>query len=185
DLDPFVVKGGDYVVNLIGDPGFQLVSPAVRFGHDALHMVLNIWALPMPDLRQTGDCEARDADAPHGPDACTERSGGCVIPADRQAAGIVLREVGDVYAGVRELRDALRLARRTGSTGREADVLASLGVALVYAGRTADGLAAFDLAVQQSSGVLAGRVMVRRGMALWTLGRYAAALDDLRRAVSV
>jgi hypothetical protein len=27
--------------------------------------------------------------------------------------------------------------------------------------------------------------MVRRGMALWTLGRYAAALDDLRRAVSV
>jgi tetratricopeptide (TPR) repeat protein len=83
------------------------------------------------------------------------------------------------------LRDALRLARRTASTGREADVLASLGVALVYAGRTADGLAAFDLAVQQSSGVLAGRVMVRRGMALWTLGRYAAALDDLRRAVSV
>jgi hypothetical protein len=72
------------VVNLIGDPGFQLVSPAVRFGHDALHMVLNIWALPMPDLRQTGDCEARDADAPHGPDACTERSGGCVIPADRE-----------------------------------------------------------------------------------------------------
>ena len=102
-----------------------------------------------------------------------------------QAAGIVLREVGDVNAGVRELRDALRLARRTGSAEREADVLASLGVALVYAGRTADGLAAFDRAVRLSSGVLAGRVLHRRGSALWALGRYAAALDDMRRAVSV
>ena len=52
-----------------------------------------------------------------------------------QAAGIVLRDTGDVDAGVRELRDALRLARRTGSADREADVLATLGLALVYAGR--------------------------------------------------
>ena len=92
-----------------------------------------------------------------------------------QAAGIVLREVGDVDAGVRELRTALRLARRTGSAEREADVLASLGVALVYAGRTADGLAALDRAAALSSGVLTGRVLHRRGIALWTLGRYAAA----------
>src|SRR5580700_6602390 len=32
-----------------------------------------------------------------------------------QAAAIVLRDFGDVEAGVRELRKALRLARRTGS----------------------------------------------------------------------
>jgi tetratricopeptide (TPR) repeat protein len=102
-----------------------------------------------------------------------------------QAAGIVLRDIGDVNAGVRELRGALRLARRTGSTEREADVLATLGAALVCAGRTADGLAAFNRAVQLSSGVLAGRVLHRRGMALWILGRHAAALDDARRAVSV
>ena len=88
-------------------------------------------------------------------------------------------------AGVRELRAALRLARRTGSPDREADVLAALGVALVYAGRTTDGLAAFDRAVHLASGVLAGRVLHRRGMVLWTLGRYAAALDDCRRAVNV
>ena len=44
-----------------------------------------------------------------------------------QAAGIVLRDIGDVQAGVRELRAALRLARRTGSAEREADVLATLG----------------------------------------------------------
>jgi tetratricopeptide (TPR) repeat protein len=102
-----------------------------------------------------------------------------------QAAGIVLRDIGDVNAGVRELRAALRLARRTGSAEREADVLATLGLALAYAGRTADGLAAFDGALALSSDVLAGRVLYRRGMALLEAGRYAAALDDLRRAVGV
>jgi tetratricopeptide (TPR) repeat protein len=102
-----------------------------------------------------------------------------------QAAGIVLRDTGDVNAGVRELRDALRLARRASAAEREADVLGSLGGAYVYAGRTADGLAALDRAVQLSSGVLLGRVLHRRGVTLWTLGRYASALDDLRRAVDV
>ena len=48
-----------------------------------------------------------------------------------------MREFGDVNASVRELRHALRLARRTGSAEREVDVLASLGVGLDYAGRTA------------------------------------------------
>ncbi|MGH3410696.1 MAG: hypothetical protein ACRDRJ_50610, partial [Streptosporangiaceae bacterium] len=66
-----------------------------------------------------------------------------------QAAGIVLREVGDVEAGVRELRSALRLARQTGSPEREADVLAGLAVALVYAGRSAAGLRAFDQALER------------------------------------
>jgi tetratricopeptide (TPR) repeat protein len=102
-----------------------------------------------------------------------------------QAAAIVAREFGDVEAGVRELRIALRMARRSCSAEREADVLASLGVALVYAGRTAAGLAAFDQAVHRSSGVLVARVLVRRGIALVTLGRYQAALVDLRHAAGV
>ncbi len=68
---------------------------------------------------------------------------------------------------------------------READVLGSLGTALVHAGRTADGLAAFDRAIELSVGVLKGRVLHRRGIVLWTLGRYPAALDDFRQAVSV
>ncbi|MGD0608035.1 MAG: CHAT domain-containing protein [Streptosporangiaceae bacterium] len=116
-----------------------------------------------------------------------------------QAAGIVLREFGDVEAGVRELRAALRLARRISSAEREADVLATLGVALIYAGKTTAGLAALDQSLNQaqaqaqaqalnqggrrSNGVLVARVLLRRGLALWTLGRYAAALDDLRQAV--
>ena len=102
-----------------------------------------------------------------------------------QAAAIVMREFGDVKASVRELREALRLARLTGSADRETDVIASLGVALVWAGRTKPGLAALDQAVQRSTGVLAARVLVRRGITRVTLGRYQEALDDLRRAVPV
>jgi tetratricopeptide (TPR) repeat protein len=102
-----------------------------------------------------------------------------------QAASIVLRDLGDTEAGLREIRLALRQARKTGSAEREADVLASLGIALVYAGRTAAGLAAFGQAVQRSTGVLAARVLARRGLVLWVLGQYPAALEDLRYAVAV
>jgi tetratricopeptide (TPR) repeat protein len=102
-----------------------------------------------------------------------------------QAVGIVLREFGDVDAGIRELQEALRLARSTRSAEREADVLAALGVGLVYAGQTAAGLTAFDQALRRCGGVTVGRVLVRRGMVLWTLGRYSAALDDLRQAITV
>jgi tetratricopeptide (TPR) repeat protein len=100
-----------------------------------------------------------------------------------QAAGIVLRDIGDVGAGVHELRASLRLARRTRLAEREGDVLGSLGLALVYAGRTADGLAAFDRAIEMTSGVLNGRVLHRRGLVRWTLGQNDAALDDFRRAI--
>ena len=102
-----------------------------------------------------------------------------------QVASIVLRELGDTEAAVRESRLALRLARRTGSAERETDVLSSLGIALVYAGRTAAGFAAFETAVQRSTGVTSARVLARRGLVLYTLGRYPAALEDLRYAVSI
>jgi len=97
----------------------------------------------------------------------------------------VLRDYGDVEAGVRELRQALRQARRTGSAERETDVLASLGVALVFAGRTAAGLAAFDSAVRRSSGVLAAQVRYRRAIVFLRLGRFPSALEDARHAVAV
>ena len=102
-----------------------------------------------------------------------------------QAAGIVLREWGDVRAGIGEFRAALRVARQTGSAEREADVLASLAVALVYAGRTRAGLATFDRALELSTGAQTGRVLHRRSLALLALGRHAAALDDARRAIVV
>ena len=102
----------------------------------------------------------------------------------RQAVGIVLREFGDVSAGIRELRTALRLARLAGSLDRQADVLATLGVALIYAGRTKPGLSALDQAVSNAAGPAAGRALERRGIALWTVGQHPQALADLRRAVA-
>jgi tetratricopeptide (TPR) repeat protein len=96
----------------------------------------------------------------------------------------VLREFGDVGAGIREVREALKLALQARSPEREADVLASLGVALIYAGRTAEGLAAFDRALRRCGGVQAGRVLMRRSSVLWTLGRYTESLDDVRLALT-
>jgi len=103
----------------------------------------------------------------------------------RQALGIVLRDFGDLEAATRELRKALRLARAADSPDREADVLATLGTALVYSGRTRSGLSALDDAARLASGVLAGRVLMRRGGTLMVLGWHREALQDLRRAVTV
>ena len=100
------------------------------------------------------------------------------------AAGVVLREFGDLDAALGELRSAVRTARRAGSAAREADSRASLGVALAYAGRTSAGLAALDQAGRQASGVRAARILHRRAIVLWTLGRYPEALADLHRAVA-
>jgi hypothetical protein len=57
-------------------------------------------------------------------------------------------------------------------------------VALVYAGRTSAGLAILDDALQHSSGLLAARVLMRRGQMQWTVGQHARALDDLHRAIA-
>ncbi|MFY9933749.1 MAG: hypothetical protein WAK82_37665, partial [Streptosporangiaceae bacterium] len=63
-----------------------------------------------------------------------------------QAAAIVLRDFGDVAAAIREFRLAARLARAAHDPEREADVLTSLGTALVIAGCTEAGLAVLDQA---------------------------------------
>ena len=101
-----------------------------------------------------------------------------------QTMGFLLRDFGDADASIAELRTALRLARRSGIADLQADVRASLAVALVFAGHTAAGLAAFERAAAQARGLMKARVLHRRGIALWTLGRYPAALADLHRAVN-
>ena len=107
-----------------------------------------------------------------------------------QAAAIVLRDFGDVRAAIREFRLAARLARQAADPDREADVLTSLGTALVMAGQTEAGLAALDEAVAQASragaaGAGLGRILVRRGGSLWIAGRYQQAGADLRRAITL
>ena len=101
----------------------------------------------------------------------------------RQAIGTVLREYGDIEAAIGELRIARRLARQAGSASREADVLGTLGVALIFAGRSVAGRNALDAAVRQSTGHLHGRMLFRRGAALLILGRHREALEDLNTAI--
>ena len=101
-----------------------------------------------------------------------------------QAAGIVLRDAGETTAAIVELRQAVRAAEATGAAARVADVRATLGAALVKAGRTQAGLGQLDAAADASHGDALARVRLRRAHVLAGLGRHEAALEDLRRAVA-
>lgn len=102
-----------------------------------------------------------------------------------QARAIVLRDRGRITEAIATARRAVRLARASGDADRAVDVRATLGVTLVMAGRTAAGLAELDVAASSSTGRLAGRVLMRRGVELHGLGRRAEALADLNRAVAL
>jgi tetratricopeptide (TPR) repeat protein len=102
-----------------------------------------------------------------------------------QAAGVVLRDFGDIAEAIKELNDARRFARKAGNPDRESDVLASLGVAWLLAGQTRRGLSALDTALRRSHGVPAGRILIRRANALWVMGRNAEALRDAQAAVDL
>src|SRR5882724_4863125 len=101
-----------------------------------------------------------------------------------QAAAIVLRDFGDVGAAIREFRLAARLARAAADPEREADVLTSLGTALVMAGRAALDAAAASVHGSGDQAAL-GRVLVRRGGSLHIAGRYQQARADLRQAIAL
>lgn len=102
-----------------------------------------------------------------------------------QAAGVVLRDFGDIGQAVTELRAAYRHARKATDPDREAEILASLGVALVMAGHTERGLAALDAVVPGKTGVLAGRILIRRVWVMLLLGRNGEALQDAQTAVAL
>ncbi|MFF8946871.1 CHAT domain-containing protein [Streptomyces sp. NPDC014864] len=102
-----------------------------------------------------------------------------------QVIGIWQRDFGDLRLALRHLRRARDLAARAESADREADVLATLGVALVHAGRTRHGLAAFERGVARGTGHTRARVLYRRAYVWWVLGRHREALDDVRRAIPV
>ncbi|MGQ0576336.1 MAG: hypothetical protein ACT4RN_19335, partial [Pseudonocardia sp.] len=100
-----------------------------------------------------------------------------------QAAGIVLRDFGDIDQAISHLREAVRFARRAGDEPRATDVRASLGVALVMSGQPRRGLSMLDEVVRGSGGESAARHLVRRANVSWLLGRNSEMLDDARRAV--
>jgi tetratricopeptide (TPR) repeat protein len=100
-----------------------------------------------------------------------------------QTIGIVLRDHGDLPGAIAELRRGVRRARASGRLEREVDVQATLGVALAWAGRSQQGLAVLNRAVEVSRGDLAGRVLMRRASVLAALGRFHEAHQDLCRAL--
>ncbi|GGS31638.1 MULTISPECIES: CHAT domain-containing protein [Streptomyces] len=102
-----------------------------------------------------------------------------------QVIGIWQRDFGDTRLAVSHLRRARDLAARGNSPDREADVLATLGVALVHTGRTRQGLAAFERGVARGTGLTRARVLYRRAYVWWVLGRHGEALEDVRRAIAV
>ncbi|MEU6105120.1 CHAT domain-containing protein [Streptomyces flaveolus] len=127
------------------------------------------------------------------PNEAVERAGE-VLDADpsplhasvaHQVIGIWQRDFGDMRRALAHLRRARDLAARADSAEREADVLATLGVALVHAGRTRDGLAAFERGVARGTGHTRARVLFRRAYVWWVLGRHGEALEDVRRAIPV
>ena len=102
-----------------------------------------------------------------------------------QAAGVVLRDFGDIGEAIEEFKNARRLARQAGHTDHETDILASLGLTYVLAGQTRRGLSVLDTLVQRNRGVPAGKVLIRRANALWVLGRNAEALRDAQATVDL
>ncbi|MER7918640.1 MULTISPECIES: CHAT domain-containing protein [unclassified Streptomyces] len=102
-----------------------------------------------------------------------------------QVLGIWQRDFGDLRIALTHLRRARDLAARAESADREADVLATLGVALVHAGRTRQGLASFERGVARGTGHTRARVLYRRAYVWWVLGHHPEALEDVRRALPV
>ncbi|MDN0200070.1 CHAT domain-containing tetratricopeptide repeat protein [Streptomyces sp. S.PNR 29] len=102
-----------------------------------------------------------------------------------QVIGIWQRDFGDMRLALTHLRRARDLAARAESADREADVLSTLGVALVHAGRTRQGLAAFERGVGRGSAHTRARVLYKRAYAWWVLGHHREALEDVRRAIPV
>jgi CHAT domain-containing protein len=100
------------------------------------------------------------------------------------AIGIVLRDRGDLPGAIAELRKGIGLARASGRPEREVDMQATLGAALAWTGRSQQGLALLNRAVEASHGGLAGRVLLRRASVLKDLGRFQEAYQDLNRGLS-
>lgn len=100
------------------------------------------------------------------------------------ALAIVERDRGRTEAALAQARRAVAYARRAGPD-REAEVRATLGTTLVFAGRTAQGLLQLERALRLSTGPTRHRVLHLRGCTFWLLGRYDEAVRDLTRAVEL
>ena len=151
------MEAGDPDADTLPSDLTQLLPLAVSRPHDALLAARSVLA---------GQPGAYDASLAH------------------QAIGIVLRDHGDLPGAIVELRRGVRLARASGRPEREVDVQATLGVTLAWTGRSQQGLAILNQAVETSRGGPTGEVLMRRAGVLRVLGRFHETHEDLSRALS-
>lgn len=99
-----------------------------------------------------------------------------------QSLGIVLRDRGQAEAAVEVLGQALMAGRSVGGD-RERDVRATLGTAMVLAGRAGSGLRQLTRARAGASRELAVKIAMRHAGVLAILGRHSEAATMMRQAM--
>jgi CHAT domain-containing protein len=100
-----------------------------------------------------------------------------------QTLVIVDRDAGRLDDALRSARQALRYARRC-DDARVADVLATYGATLVFAGRTADGLRRLQQAEPLTPPEQRPHLMLRRANVLYVAGRYDEALAEIDASIT-
>jgi tetratricopeptide (TPR) repeat protein len=100
------------------------------------------------------------------------------------ALTIVARDSGRTSEALAHARAALTSSRAAGPE-REAELRATFGTTLLFAGQTTKALVQLDRALELARGHAVARVLHLRGCTYWVLGRYPEALDDLTSALAV
>jgi hypothetical protein len=100
-----------------------------------------------------------------------------------RALGLAAKELKDIPAAVRHLRQAVRLAVRGGDPTRAAEARMSLALALAYAGRTTEAVRTVTAAAPALRGADAARLQMQRALILQRLGKLDEALDGYSRAL--
>jgi tetratricopeptide (TPR) repeat protein len=101
-----------------------------------------------------------------------------------RAAGLALREQGDLPAAQARLRTGVELAARGGATQAAAEARMSLAFVLVDRGRLRAALAEADRAADGLTGLPAVRVATQRALILHRTGRLEQALAGYDRALT-
>ncbi|MGI8685898.1 MAG: CHAT domain-containing protein, partial [Acidimicrobiales bacterium] len=110
--------------------------------------------------------------------ACAE-----ALAVARRAEGLVASARGDLRGAIRNLRDAIGLADRSGLPSRAAEARASLSYVLVLTGATADALLEVDRAATVLGGVRGAQVLMQRALILTELGRFSEAEAGFEHAI--
>lgn len=100
------------------------------------------------------------------------------------AAGLAARELGELAAAERSLREAVRGARSGGLPGLAAEIGSSLSLVFAYRGDTAAALREANRAAKLLDGHTGARNEAQRALILQRLGRYDEALAGYDRALA-